>query len=65
MTQSPSPNLTMQQQPPPIDLKPYFLVLSDIEEAYWDLYFAYRDLDAKIAARDSALEAYREMKGEA
>ncbi|MCA8996461.1 MAG: tRNA (guanosine(46)-N7)-methyltransferase TrmB [Planctomycetaceae bacterium] len=34
----------MQQQPPPIDLKPYFLVLSDIEEDYggkldWPIFF--------------------------
>lgn len=39
--------------------------LSDIEEAYWDLYFAYRDLDAKIAARDSALETWRRVKAAA
>ncbi len=29
-------------------------LVSNVENAYWDLYFAYRDLDAKIAARDSA-----------
>jgi len=32
---------------------------SNVENAYWDLYFAYRDLDAKIAARDEALESWR------
>ncbi len=31
-------------------------LVSNVENAYWDLYFAYRDLDAKIAARDSALK---------
>ncbi|MCA8990684.1 MAG: TolC family protein [Planctomycetaceae bacterium] len=39
--------------------------LSDIENAYWDLYFAYRDLDAKIAARDSALETWRRIQASA
>ncbi len=29
-------------------------LVSNVENAYWDLYFAYRDLDAKITARDSA-----------
>ena len=33
--------------------------VSDVENAYWDLYFAYRDLDAKIGARDAALETWR------
>lgn len=36
--------------------------ISDIENAYWDLYFAYRDLDTKIAARDSALETWRRVQ---
>jgi hypothetical protein len=35
--------------------------VSNVENAYWDLYFAYRDLDAKIAARDSALETWRRV----
>lgn len=34
-------------------------LVSDLENAYWDLYFAYRDLDAKIMARDSALDTWR------
>ena len=33
--------------------------ISDVENAYWDLYFAYRDLDAKVAARNAALETWR------
>ncbi|HEY5315765.1 MAG TPA: TolC family protein [Pirellulales bacterium] len=35
--------------------------VSDIENAYWDLQFAYRDLNAKIAARDVALETWRRI----
>ena len=34
-------------------------LISNVENAYWDLYFAYRDLDAKVAARDNALESWR------
>ncbi len=37
-------------------------VVSDVENAYWDLYFAYRDLDAKIVARDSALNTWRAIQ---
>src|SRR6185369_5537350 len=35
--------------------------VSDVENAYWDLYFAYRDLDAKVAARDAALETWKRV----
>lgn len=35
--------------------------VSDVENAYWDLYFAYRDLDARIVARDAALETWRRI----
>jgi outer membrane protein TolC len=35
--------------------------VSEIENAYWDLYFAYRDLDSKIAARNGALEHWRSI----
>ncbi|MBI1346833.1 TolC family protein [bacterium] len=35
--------------------------VSDVENAYWDLYFAYRDLDAKIAARNAALETWQRV----
>src|SRR5262249_19014508 len=28
-------------------------LISNLENAYWDLYYAYRDLDARIAARDT------------
>ncbi len=34
----------------------------DVEIAYWDLQFAYRDLDKKIAARDDALELWRNVR---
>ncbi|MBS0264322.1 MAG: TolC family protein, partial [Planctomycetes bacterium] len=36
--------------------------VSDVENAYWDLYFAYRELDAKVVARDSALKAWQTVK---
>lgn len=35
--------------------------VSDVENAYWDLYFAYRDLDAKVLARDAALDTWRRI----
>ncbi|AMV21417.1 TolC family protein [Planctomyces sp. SH-PL14] len=35
--------------------------ISEVENGYWDLYYAYRDLDAKIAARNSALETWRRV----
>ena len=37
-------------------------LVSDIENAYWDLYFAYRDLEAKKMARDNALQSWRRIK---
>lgn len=37
-------------------------LVNDVENAYLDLYYAYRDLDAKIAARDAALDTWRTVK---
>ena len=37
-------------------------LVSNVENTYWDLYFAYRDLDAKKRARDKALEAWQDVK---
>ncbi len=37
-------------------------MVSNVENAYWDLYFAYRDLDAKTAARDAALDSWRRVQ---
>lgn len=34
---------------------------SDVENTYWDLYFAYRDLDAKVSARNAALDTWRRI----
>ncbi len=34
---------------------------SNVENAYWDLYFGYRVLDARIQARDAALETWRRI----
>jgi len=36
-------------------------LVSDTEEAYWELYFAYRNLDAVIAGRNSALQTWRKI----
>lgn len=35
---------------------------SNVENAYWDLYFAYRDLEAKIAARNVGLETWQRIQ---
>ncbi len=35
--------------------------LSNVENAYWDPYFAYRDLDTKVRARDAALHTWRQI----
>ncbi len=34
---------------------------SEVENAYWELYFAYRDLDAKMASRERAYETWRQV----
>lgn len=34
-------------------------LISNVENAYWDLYFAYRKFESKRAARDRALDAWR------
>ncbi|MCA9114185.1 MAG: TolC family protein [Planctomycetaceae bacterium] len=36
--------------------------VSNVENAYWDLYFAYRDLEARRTARDAALETWRRIQ---
>ncbi len=36
-------------------------LVNDVEIAYWELYFAYRNLDTVIAGRDSALETWRRI----
>jgi hypothetical protein len=33
-------------------------LISNVENAYWDLYYAYHDLHAKVRARNNALEAW-------
>jgi outer membrane protein TolC len=37
-------------------------LVSNVENAYWDLYFAYRDLDARIRLRNASLEAWKRIK---
>jgi len=34
-------------------------IISDAENSYWELYYAYRDLDARVATRDRALALWR------
>ncbi len=36
-------------------------LVSDVEVAYWELYYQYRSLDAVIAGRDSALSTWRKI----
>lgn len=36
-------------------------MIRDLETAYWELYFNYRNLDALIAGRDSALQTWRRV----
>lgn len=37
-------------------------MINNVENAYWDLYFAYRHLDSRIQARDAALETLRKIE---
>ena len=37
-------------------------LMRDVEDAYWELQFAYRDLDARKIGRDSALETWRKIQ---
>ena len=39
--------------------------VSNVVNGYWDLYFAYRDLDARIRAMNRALEAWNRLKAKA
>jgi outer membrane protein TolC len=36
-------------------------VVRDVERAYWELYYAYRRLDAVLAGRDAALQTWRQV----
>jgi outer membrane protein TolC len=37
-------------------------LVRDVEDAYWELYFAYRDLEARKIGQASALETWRRIK---
>ncbi|TWU28588.1 TolC family protein [Bythopirellula polymerisocia] len=37
-------------------------MMLEVEDVYWELYFAYRDLDARKIGRDSALETWRKVQ---
>jgi outer membrane protein TolC len=36
-------------------------LVSDTENSYWTLYYAYRNLDANVAGRDSSLQTWRKV----
>lgn len=36
-------------------------LMRDVEQAYWNLYFTYRDLEARKIGRDSALQTWRRI----
>lgn len=36
-------------------------MVADVENGYWDLYYAYRDLQTKLVARDNALDTWRRI----
>jgi outer membrane protein TolC len=36
-------------------------LVSNVENAYWDLYAGYRSLDARVAARDGSLDTWRKI----
>lgn len=38
--------------------------VSNVTNTYWDLYFAYRDLDAKIKVRDAGLAVWRKVEAQ-
>jgi len=40
-------------------------VVNDVENAYWNLYFSYRRLDAQVAGRDSSLSTWRKVFAQA
>jgi outer membrane protein TolC len=37
-------------------------LLMEVQTTYWQLYFAYRELDAQMAARDAALQTWRAVQ---
>ena len=37
-------------------------LMRDVEDAYWELYFAYRDFEARKIGRASSLETWRKVK---
>lgn len=40
-------------------------LVAEVENAYWDLYYSYRDLEARVAVRDIAKETLSKMPPEA
>ncbi len=40
-------------------------LVANVENAYWDLYYAYRELDAQTDARDAAYEVFKRTEAQA
>jgi outer membrane protein TolC len=40
-------------------------LVSNVENTYWDLYYTYRDLEARIEARDGALKIWQTLSAQA
>lgn len=55
-------NMDISQTEFEISVRDY---VSNVVNGYWDLYFAYRDLDARIRAMNRALEAWNRLKAKA
>ncbi len=54
-------NVDINQTDFEIALRDY---ISNVVNTYWDLYFAYRDLDARTRAMHEALESWRKVKAQ-
>lgn len=54
-------NADMSQAEFEVGLRDY---LSNLENAYWDLHFAYRDLEGRLTLRDEALDIYKQYKAQ-
>lgn len=55
-------NMDISQTEFEISVRDY---VSNVVNGYWDLYFAYRDLDARIHAMNRALEVWNRLKAKA
>lgn len=54
-------NADMSQAEFEVGLRDY---LSNLENSYWDLHFAYRDLEGRLTLRDEALDIYKQYEAQ-